>query len=144
MIRRETSELLTNDVRDERIHHGMVSITEVEVSGDLQHCKIFVSIFGDEADRTEVLEGLRAASGFIRGELGRRLQMRRAPEVVFQHDRGLERGTSVLNLLGQLEEKRQQRVETSQGDGPMGSDQPQSSVEAEAAAQPESTSRSEQ
>jgi len=65
-----------------------------------------VSIFGEEADRAEVLEGLKAASGFLRGELGRRLQMRRAPEVVFQLDRGLERGTSVLNLLGQLEEER--------------------------------------
>ena len=106
LIRRETSELLINEVRDERIHQGMVSITEVEVSGDLQHCKIFVSIFGEEADRAEVLEGLKAASGFLRGELGRRLQMRRAPEVVFQLDRGLERGTSVLNLLGQLEEER--------------------------------------
>ena len=48
LIRRETSELLIHGIRDERVHQGMVSITNVEVSGDLQHCKIFVSIYGEE------------------------------------------------------------------------------------------------
>ena len=117
LIRRETSELLINGIRDERVHQGMVSITEVEVSGDLQHCKIFVSIYGEEAQRQQVLEGLQAASGYLRGELGRRLQMRRAPEVVFQLDRGIEKGTSVLHLLNRLEEEREER-----GEIPPGSD----------------------
>ena len=49
LIRKETSELLISGIRDERVHQGMVSITDVEVAGDLQHCKIFVSIFGDPA-----------------------------------------------------------------------------------------------
>ena len=105
------SELLINGIRDERVHQGMVSITEVEVSGDLQHCKIFVSIYGEEEQRQQVLEGLQAASGYLRGELGRRLQMRRAPEVVFQLDRGIEKGTSVLHLLNRLEEEREERGE---------------------------------
>ena len=118
LIRKETSELLINDIRDERVHQGMVSITNVEVSGDLQHCKIFVSVFGEQNDRQQVLEGLQAASGYLRGELGRRLQMRRAPEVVFQLDRGLEKGTSVLGLLNRLEDERQQR-----GEVPPGSDE---------------------
>ena len=117
LIRRETSELLVNGIRDERVHQGMVSITGVEVSGDLQHCKIFVSVLADAPSRDEVMDGLQAASGYLRGELGRRLQMRRAPEVVFQLDRGLEKGTSVLNLLGELERERQVK-----GDVPAGSD----------------------
>ena len=117
LIRRETSELLINGIRDERVHQGMVSITGVEVSGDLQHCKIFVSVLADASARDEVMDGLQAASGYLRGELGRRLQMRRAPEVVFQLDRGLEKGTSVLNLLGELERERQVK-----GDVPAGSD----------------------
>ena len=117
LIRRETSELLINGIRDERVHQGMVSITEVEVSGDLQHCKIFVSIYSEEEQRQQVLEGLQAASGYLRGELGRRLQMRRAPEVVFQLDRGIEKGTSVLNLLNRLEDEREER-----GEIPPGSD----------------------
>ena len=120
LIRRETSELLINGIRDERVHQGMVSITNVEVSGDLQHCKIFVSIFGEQGAQQNVLEGLKAASGFLRGELGRRLQMRRAPDVVFQLDRGLEKGTSVLGLLNRLEDERQER-----GEIPPGSDEQQ-------------------
>ena len=115
LIRKEVSELMINGIRDERVHQGMVSITEVEVSGDLQHCKIFVSVFGEAQERDQVLEGLQAASGFRRGELGRRLQMRRAPEVVFQLDRGLERGTSVLGLLTRREDERQQRGEIPPG-----------------------------
>ena len=69
LIRKEVSELMINGIRDERVHQGMVSITEVEVSGDLQHCKIFVSVFGEAQERDQVLEGLQAASGFLRGEL---------------------------------------------------------------------------
>ncbi len=118
LIRKETSELLINGIRDERVHKGMVSITSVEVAGDLQHCKIYVSIFGEPSDQNEVMEGLEAASGYLRGELGRRLQMRRAPEVKFQLDRGLEKGTSVLGLLNQLEDQRQER-----GEIPLGSDE---------------------
>ncbi len=126
LIRRETSELLLHGIRDERVHQGMVSITDVEVSGDLQHCKIFVSIYGEDADKQNVLEGLKAASGYLRGELGRRLQMRRAPEVVFQLDRGIEKGTSVLNLLNRLEEERQERDDQPHSSQPQSS-QPQSS-----------------
>ena len=118
LIRKEVSQLLISGVRDERVHQGMVSITNVDVAGDLQHCKIFVSVFGEAEAQAQVLEGLQAASGFLRGELGRRLQMRRAPEVVFQLDRGLERGTTVLGLLNRLEDERQER-----GDIPPGSDE---------------------
>ena len=118
LIRKEVSQLLISGIRDERVHQGMVSITNVDVAGDLQHCKIFVSVFGEAEAQAQVLEGLQAASGFLRGELGRRLQMRRAPEVVFQLDRGLERGTTVLGLLNRLENERQER-----GDIPPGSDE---------------------
>ena len=118
LIRKETSQLLINGIRDERVHQGMVSITDVEVSGDLQHCKIFVSIFSDANDQPKVMEGLQAASGYLRGELGRRLQMRRAPEVVFQLDRGIEKGTTVLGLLNRLEDERRDR-----GEIPPGSDE---------------------
>lgn len=118
LVRREVSELLVNGIRDERVHHGMVSVTGVEVAGDLQHCKIRVSVLGSEDDRQQVLAGLRAATAYVKGELGRRLKMRRTPEVVFQLDRGLEKGTSVLGLLNRLEEERRER-----GEIPAGSDQ---------------------
>ena len=107
LIRREMSQLLINGIRDERVQLGMVTITEVEVSGDLQHCKIFVSIFGEENEKNVVMSGLNAASGFLRGEVGRNLQLRRAPEIIFELDKGIAKGASVLNLLERLENERQ-------------------------------------
>lgn len=109
LIRRELSELLISGLKDDRIARGMVSITRVELAGDLQHCRIFVSVFGSEDDREQAMAGLRSAAPYVKGELGRRLQLRRTPEVVFQLDRGLERGASVLQLLNRLEGDRRQR-----------------------------------
>ena len=106
LIRREMSQLLINGIRDERVHLSMVTITEVEVSGDLQHCKVFVSIFGEENQKNLVMSGLHDSSVFLRGELGRRLKLRRSPEIVFCLDRGIEKGTSVLNLLERLGQER--------------------------------------
>ena len=107
LIRRELSQLLINGIRDERIHRSMVTITKVEVSKDLQHCKIFVSIYGEESHKNLVMSGLDSASSFLKGELGRKLQLRRVPEIVFQLDRGLEKGTSVLTLLERLNHERE-------------------------------------
>jgi ribosome-binding factor A len=109
LIRREISELLVNGIKDERISLGMVSVTQVEVAGDLQHCKIFVSVFGSDEDRQTTLDGLKSAAPFVKGELARRLNLRRTPEVQFLLDRGLERGGAVLGLLSQLGEERLQR-----------------------------------
>ena len=111
LIRREISDLLCSSIRDARVHQGMVSITGVEVAGDLQHCKIFVSVYGTEKERHQALEGLKAATPYVRVELGRRLQLRRTPEVVFQEDRSLARGSAVLGLLSELEQKRQPQPE---------------------------------
>ncbi len=111
LIRKEVSELLINGIRDERVRKGMVTITSVEVSGDLQHCKIFISIFGGEEIKQEVLAGLHAANGYVKGELGRRLNMRRAPELKFVHDQGIEKGSTILTLLDDLQEKREAKEE---------------------------------
>ncbi len=115
LIRREMSQLLQNGIRDERVHLGMVTITAVEVSGDLQHCKVFVSIFGEESQKDLVMSGLHAASGFLRGELGRKLKLRRAPDIAFYLDRGIEKGTSILNLLERLEKERKNNKDVEYG-----------------------------
>jgi ribosome-binding factor A len=111
LIRREISELLIGGIKDERVNQGMVSVTTVEVAGDLQHCKIFVSVFGSNSDKEQAMAGLRSASAFVKGELSRRLKMRRTPEVVFVLDRGIEKGTTVLGLLNRLEDERQEKGE---------------------------------
>ncbi|MEB3193883.1 MAG: 30S ribosome-binding factor RbfA [Cyanobacteriota bacterium] len=118
LIRREISELLTTSIRDARVHQGLVSVTSVEVAGDLQHCKIFVSVYGSEEERLQALEGLKAATPYVKGELGRRLQLRRTPEVVFQVDRSLERGSAVLGLLNKLEQERSSQEAEDSSDGP--------------------------
>jgi ribosome-binding factor A len=104
-IRREVSQILAYGIKDERVH-GLVSVTEVIVSGDLQHAKIFVSIYGTDEVRAETMTGLKAATGYVRSEIGQRVRLRRTPEIVFVEDRSLERGTKVLSLLNDLERNR--------------------------------------
>ena len=106
LIKREVSQILMQEVKDDRVGSGMVSITDVEVSGDLQHAKIFVSIYGTEEARQETMEGLRAATGYIRSYLGQRVRLRRTPEVIFLEDRSLERGDKMLALLNQISKDR--------------------------------------
>ncbi len=105
-IKREVSQILMQEVKDDRVGSGMVSITDVEVAGDLQHVKIFVSIYGSEEARQETMVGLRAATGYIRSTLGQRVRLRRTPEVVFLEDRSLERGDKMLSLLNHISENR--------------------------------------
>jgi len=126
LIRREVSALLSTGIRDARVHQGMVSVTHVEVAGDLQHGKIFVSVYGSEEQRQQALEGLRAATPFVRGEIGRRLRLRRTPELVFLLDRGLERGSAVLGVLHQLERDRLRRQE--EGPGPLAVETPEATA----------------
>ena len=115
LIRREVSELLVNGIKDERVSLGMVSVTTVDVAGDLQHCKIHVSVYGSPEVQQEAMAGLRSAANYVKGELSRRLNMRRTPEVIFLLDRGIEKGTSVLGLLNKLEQQRQERGEIPEG-----------------------------
>lgn len=107
LIRREVSQLLLSGIKDERVGVGMVSVTDVNVAGDLQHAKIFVSVYGDDEARAAAMAGLKSATGFVRGELGRRIRLRRTPEVVFVEDRSIERGTQVLSLINRLSQERE-------------------------------------
>lgn len=102
LIKREVSQMLLNGIKDDRVGVGMVSITDVDVSGDLQHAKIYVSIYGSDDAREQTMAGLKSATGYVRRELGQRIRLRRTPEVVFHEDRSIERGTRVLSLINQL------------------------------------------
>ena len=117
LIKKEVSQILLHDIKDDRVGSGMVSITDVEVSGDLQHAKIFVSIYGSEAARQETMEGLRSAKGYVRSYLGQRVRLRRTPEIVFIHDRSLERGDQILSLINQVNHPSSSKAEeTSESD----------------------------
>ena len=106
LIKREVSQMLIHDIKDDRVGAGLVSVTDVVVSGDLQHAKIFVSVYGSEEAKIETMAGLKSATGFVRTELGQRVRLRRTPEVIFQEDSSIERGTKVLSLLNQLNHDR--------------------------------------
>jgi len=107
LIKREVSQMLLQGIKDDRVGMGIVSITDVDVSGDLQHAKIFVSIYGTDEVREETMAGLKSATGYVRSELGHRMNLRRTPEVLFVEDRSLERGTQMISLLNKLSEERQ-------------------------------------
>jgi ribosome-binding factor A len=98
--------MLLSGIKDDRVGTGMVSVTDVDVSGDLQHAKVFVSIYGSDEARAETMAGLKSATGFVRSELGQRVRLRRTPEVIFVEDRSIERGTRVLSLINQLSQDR--------------------------------------
>ena len=102
MVKREVSLMLLNGIKDDRVGAGMVSVTDVIVSGDLQHTKILVSIYGTDEAKAETMEGLKSATSYVRSQLGQRLQLRRTPEVIFLEDHSLERGDKMLILLNQL------------------------------------------
>jgi len=106
LIRNEMGQMLLNGIKNVSFNAAMITITEVEVSGDLQHCKIYVSIFGNETEIQDVFTDLEQSQIYLKGEMGRRLQMRRAPEVIFKLDKGMKKGNNVLNLLNKLEEER--------------------------------------
>ncbi|MGQ9871202.1 30S ribosome-binding factor RbfA [Leptodesmis sp.] len=107
LIKREVSQMLLTDIKDDRVGAGMVSVTDVDVSGDLQHAKIFVSIYGTPEAKAETMAGLKAAAGFVRSELGQRIRLRRTPEIVFLEDNSLERGDRILSLLNRLSQERE-------------------------------------
>ncbi len=104
LIKREVSQMLLFDIKDDRVGAGMVSVTDVNLSGDLQHATIFVSIYGTEEAKLETMQGLKSSEGYVRKELAQRIRLRRAPEVTFSEDHGIERGNKMLNLLNQIRE----------------------------------------
>ncbi len=97
LFKEETSVILQRQMKDPRI--GFVSVTDVELSADLRHAKIFVSVFGDAEAKARTMQGLVSAQGFIRTELARRIRLRHIPQVAFKMDESIERGARVDELL---------------------------------------------
>ena len=97
---RELSSLLRN-IKDPRLGRGMVSVTAVDTSADLRYAHIFLSVYGLESEK-EFMKGLKSASGYLRRELGHSLHLRYTPELVFELDKSIERGTRINSLLNDL------------------------------------------
>lgn len=106
LIAAELSDLLRTRLKDPRV--GFASITRVEVSGDLRHAKVFVSVMGSAEEQEDTMKGLKHAGGFLRHELASRLVLRYMPELVFKLDTSIEKGSHILELIRQSEQEQQQ------------------------------------
>jgi len=100
-IRAEISNMILRDIKDPRI--GFVTITEVVMTPDLKVANVYFSQIGTEAEREESQHGLAKASGFMRRELGRRLNLKYTPEIRFALDDSLETGDRISKLLKEIE-----------------------------------------
>lgn len=105
-IANEVSDLIRTRIKDPRV--GFASITHVEVSGDLRHAKVFVSVMGEDEDKKGTMEALVHAAGFIRHELAGRLTLRFMPAIIFKQDESIERGSHILGLIREMEEQGKQ------------------------------------
>ena len=107
-IQRELSEQFRR-LKDPRVSQtGMVSITRVDTTGDLRYARIYISAL-DKSQEKEVLKGLKSAAGFLRRELGRSLQLRYTPELLFVADDSIQHGAHILEVLRQVEQQDEAR-----------------------------------
>lgn len=101
-VEKVLSLILQHDVHDARVTEHFGSITRVELTGDLKHAKVFVSVYGSEEDKRSFMEGLESAKGFIRSELGHQTTLRYVPALHFKLDRSFEEGARIISLLDEL------------------------------------------
>ena len=100
-IREEVANFLAEGVKDPRVT-GLVTVTGVEMTRDLRHAKVFVSIMGEDSQRASTIEGLTSVQGFLRSRLARSLSLRVAPEVQFVMDESVARAARIETLLNQI------------------------------------------
>ncbi|HEV2610891.1 MAG TPA: 30S ribosome-binding factor RbfA [Noviherbaspirillum sp.] len=99
-IQRDLAEIIAYELKDPRV--GMITITEVQVTPDYAHAKVFFTMLNDTPEAVQnAVAGLRAAAGFIRGQLGRRLTIHATPELHFVHDASTARGIELSKLIDQ-------------------------------------------
>ena len=110
LIAIELSELLRTRVKDPRV--GFASITRVEVSGDLRHAKVFVSVRGTPEEQADTMKGLKNATGYLRHELATRIVLRYMPDIVFKLDTSIAEGARILDLIHKVEEEERAQTQT--------------------------------
>lgn len=105
-VRRVVSELLFNGLKDPRINH-MASVTSVEVTRDLSFANIYISVLGDDTEKENTLLGLESAKGFIRKEIGNRIELRHVPEPKFHLDESIENAMHMAELIDKVNKDNQ-------------------------------------
>ena len=99
-IKVEMGDILTNVLKDPNI--GFVTVTDVEVTRGLQEATVYFSVYGDDAEKEKSFKGLERAKGLIRSEIGKRIRLRKVPELHFEFDYSIEYGNRIETLLKQV------------------------------------------
>ncbi len=100
-IKKELSEIIRG-LKDPRIH-PMTSVIAVDTAKDLRNAKVYISVLGNEEQQKDTVKGLKSAAGFIRHEIGERLDLRSKPDLVFELDHSIEYGAKINQILNSLE-----------------------------------------
>jgi len=107
LLKKEITLILQNDLESDLIRDHFVNISKIDLSGDLQYCKIYITSTAQETVKKEIVENLNSAKSSIRHNLGKRIEMRRVPEIIFKDDIVLDKGLSVLKLLDEIKNSNQ-------------------------------------
>lgn len=103
-VKRVVSEIIRNDLNDPRIS-TMCSVVSADVTPDLRYAKVFISVLGSDEEQKANMKGLTSAAGFIRRELGRKMELRYLPELIFELDRSIEHGAYINKLINEVKKK---------------------------------------
>ena len=103
-VQRTLAEIIRADIKDPRIS-PLTSVVSVEVAPDLKSCKAWISVYGEEQERKDTLEGLKSAEGYIRRELARRVNLRNTPEIRFIVDQSIAYGVKMSKLIDEVNRK---------------------------------------
>ncbi|WP_159884315.1 30S ribosome-binding factor RbfA [Paenibacillus puerhi] len=101
-IKKEISQIIQSELKDPRI--GFITVTGVDVTNDYSQAKVYLSVLGSEEQREETLKALGRSSGFIRSELGKRIRMRKIPDLHFIFDASIDYGSKIQSILQQISE----------------------------------------
>ena len=107
LLKKEITLILQNDLESDLIRDHFVNISKIDLSGDLQYCKIYITSTAKETVKKEIVENLNSAKSSIRHNLGKRIEMRRVPDIIFKDDIVLDKGLSVLKLLDEIKNSNQ-------------------------------------
>ncbi|PFA67840.1 ribosome-binding factor A [Bacillus sp. AFS015802] len=109
-MKKELSDIIGRKIKDPRI--GFVTVTDVQVSGDLQQAKVYITVLGGEDQRENTLKGLAKAKGFIRSEVGQRIRLRKTPEIIFEFDESIDYGNHIESLLRKVQDEPEESKDT--------------------------------
>ena len=104
-IKEEVALILLHRLKDVRVQSASVTVVSVEVTGDLSHATVFVSIMGDDEHKEATFQGLHSAAGYIRSEIGKAIKLRSTPQIHFKLDHSIEHGANITALLNRIRQE---------------------------------------